>query len=288
MKQLFNRKKAMRAACFVFAGVVVGTSALAMSSCTSSHPEAEITIEFNSNTYELKYKLYRNMAPATVQHFIELADNRYYDNTCINNYTSSYYYGGSYEFNENDVGNGYGGLEYKDYFSIVQSFNLTQSVFDTATGVGTNTVYGEFTNNGVTVQNNALTHKYGSLAMYYNNNSTNTTKVKTVRSSDSSKTDIKDYKYNCATSDFYIFTGTSSTANDAKYCVFGVIQNEDVLDSLKDAIADYIDEQGDDYSFIEAYKVQINTNDPYADQDRVTFNVPKEPIIIKTVEITKY
>jgi hypothetical protein len=72
-----------------------------LSACTikTSHPEAKITISFNDTSYVLKYKMYRNMYPQTVQHFIELADNGFYDNTIIHDYGSTYWYGGGYSYN---------------------------------------------------------------------------------------------------------------------------------------------------------------------------------------------
>lgn len=78
---------------------VVGVSAAA-SACTvkSDHPEAEITISFNDKTYTITYTLYRNMYPQTVQHFIELADSGFYNNTIIHDYKSSDWVGGAYSY----------------------------------------------------------------------------------------------------------------------------------------------------------------------------------------------
>ena len=76
-----------------------------MSGCNTDHPEARITIEYDSVTYVLNYKMYRNMYPQTVKHFIELADNGFYNNTIIHNYqsNSSNWYGGGYRYEESSV-----------------------------------------------------------------------------------------------------------------------------------------------------------------------------------------
>ena len=76
-------------------------SAFSFSACETSKPEVEMEIEFNGNTYTLEYTLYRKIAPATVNHFIALAENGYYDGLCVHNYTSSKMYTGAYKY-END------------------------------------------------------------------------------------------------------------------------------------------------------------------------------------------
>lgn len=289
MKLSFN-KRAVRIVGAVFAGVIAASSAVMMAGCSTAHPTVKITVEFQSADYELDYKLYRKMYPATVQHFLELAENGYYDGLCVHNYTSGMIYTGVYEYNADDVGNGMGGLEYKDYYAVVSEYDsFTQTVFDTASQAGTYTLYGEFVNNGFSVENNGLSHKYGSLVMYYNDISTCTTKVRTQLSSSKDKTAVKDYKYNSATSEFYIFTGSTQTVNDAKYCVFGELVDEEQLDTLSNAITDYINAQDEDYSFTETYsKVWVDTKDAYADKHYVSYSVPKEPIVIKSVKIKNY
>lgn len=62
-------KKLMSAALI---GVSVFASATLFSACTTSHPEVEMKLSFNDKTYTLEYKLYRKIAPSTVQHFLEL------------------------------------------------------------------------------------------------------------------------------------------------------------------------------------------------------------------------
>ena len=77
----------------VLCAVALSGMALAapmLSGCNTDHPEAKITIEYDGVSYVLEYKMYRNMYPQTVLHFIELADNNFYDNTIIHNYQSTY------------------------------------------------------------------------------------------------------------------------------------------------------------------------------------------------------
>lgn len=76
-------KKLMSAALI---GVSVFASATLFSACTTSHPEVEMKLSFNGSTYTLEYKLYRKIAPSTVQHFLELVEKGYYDGLCIHDY----------------------------------------------------------------------------------------------------------------------------------------------------------------------------------------------------------
>ena len=46
-----------------------------MTACETSRPEVQITLSFQGEEYELDYTLYRKIAPATVAHFLALADN---------------------------------------------------------------------------------------------------------------------------------------------------------------------------------------------------------------------
>ncbi len=288
MKQLFN-KNFFRAVSVAFAGALTLSSVAMFAGCNTAHPKVKITVEFQSEEYELDYKLYRKMYPATVQHFVELADNGYYDGLCIHNYDTKTMYAGVYNYNADDENNGMGGLEYKDYYNTVKSYKkFTQSVFDLETGLGTYTVYGEFANNGFSVENNALTHKYGSLVMYYNDISFCEEKVQVQLSSSKDKA-TKHYQYNSATSEFYIFTGTTNSSANKKYCVFGEIIDAEDLEELVDAIDEYIDAQDDDYEFVTQYdKVIVDTDDAYADKHFASYKVPKEPIVIKKVKVVNF
>lgn len=84
--------------------VTVAFTAVSASACSieTDHPEVQITYDFNGESYEVKYTLYRNMYPHTVRHFIELAKENFYDNTIIHDYKTTDWFTGGYEYNEED------------------------------------------------------------------------------------------------------------------------------------------------------------------------------------------
>lgn len=272
------------------AGVaVLASSALLMTGCETNRPEAEIELAFNGETYTVSYQLFRNIYPQTVKHFTELAEKGYYDGLCIHNYASNALYTGAYTYDETQTVKG--GLVEKDYFTTVAKYGLTESVFDSVTGKTTYTLYGEFTDNGYKVSKNAQTQKYGSLVMYYTPKGDDVTRVNALRSSDGQIAENKLYKYNSATSLFYIFTGVSAS-NNSSYVTFGQLLDDDakkVLQNLKEAIEDYIDTLGET-DFTEEVSIRVDANDPYvsAEKTMMTYQVPTMPIIVNSVKITKY
>ncbi|MBO5525474.1 MAG: peptidylprolyl isomerase [Clostridia bacterium] len=272
------------------AGVaILSSSALFMTGCETKRPEAEIDISFNGTTYTVSYQLYRNLYPQTVRHFVELAESGYYDGLCVHNYTTATLYTGGYTYNAEQTTAG--GLTEKNYFSIAPTLNLTSSVFDSASKQTTYTLYGEFTDNGYKVSNNAQTQKFGSLVMYYTPKDGDNTRVTVTRSSDGENAENKHYKYNSATSLFYIFTGVSGS-NNSSYCTFGQLLNDDAkkaLENLQSAIEDYVDTLGET-SFTEEVTVRVDSSDPYvaAEKTMMTYQVPTMPIIVEAVRITKY
>ena len=160
---MLRNKPLKKIMCAALAGVSVFASVAMFSSCTTSHPEVEMKLSFNDKSYTLQYKLYRKIAPSTVQHFLELVENGYYDGLCIHNYdagTSRLYTGGySYDASKADDG----GLVEKDYFSVVKDWTLTQTVWDDEARTDPlYTVYGEFSANG---HKNDLKHTLGVLSM---------------------------------------------------------------------------------------------------------------------------
>ena len=179
-------KKTFKRLVMAVAALAVVTAMPFMSACDSDHPEAVITISYNGNDYELKYKLYRNMYPQTVRHFIELADAGFYNGTIIHSYSSSYLYGGGYTYNaesyesdyETDYEDGEGAMrEYfqanskeSAYLDLFNSGALTPSVYtdyieDHYIGK-LPTVIGEVGDTHV-IQNGKLTGGFGALRMYY-------------------------------------------------------------------------------------------------------------------------
>lgn len=281
---MFQRKHFTKTIMSVAGAAILASSAFLMTGCETNRPEAEIELSFNGQTYVVSYQLYRNLYPQTVRHFTELAENGYYDGLCIHNYTSANLYTGGYTYAD-------GKLTEKNYFEEASKLNLTASVFDSATNNSTYTLYGEFTDNGYKVSKNAQTQKYGSLVMYYTSKEGDNSRVTVKRSSDGELAENKQYKYNSATSLFYIFTGTSASTN-ASYCTFGQLLNDDArkeLESLKKSISAYVDTLGDN-DFTESVTVRVDANDPYvaAEKTMMTYQVPVEPIVVKSVKITKY
>ena len=163
------KKIAKKVLCATLALGSVFGSAFMFTGCTTDRPEAEIKLQFNGKTYKLEYTMYRKMAPATVKHFIKLAEKKYYNNTIVHDYADTKLYMGGYEYKSTDVA-GTLELDYaKDYFGTVSQYkNFPVSVWaDSGRKTPTYTLYGEFTNNKFSVSNGRLAQSYGSLTMFY-------------------------------------------------------------------------------------------------------------------------
>lgn len=300
-------KKLGRIACVTaLSGLVVAAPLFA--GCSTSHPEAKITVEFAGETYVLEYKLYRNMYPQTVQHFIELADNDFYDDTIIHNYQSDKWYGGGYDYNTDEEG-GYVAsfedgtesmLDYleaqsKEYEYAVladpEAGKITPSVYrdfiDGDLSQPLTTLIGEFSNNQHKIENGALTASYGCLRMFYTAKDVDGKRVYLDKQG-SEKGVMGDYKYNSATSLFSIQVN-SSTSSDSSYCIFAVLQNTDVLDDLKEAVSEASSDVGST-NFSKEVSLYVDNFDEFvgAQVNDVTYKLTATPIIIRTVEITKY
>lgn len=269
----------------------------------TDHPEAKITVSFNEETYVFEYTLYRNMYPQTVQHFIELASNNFFDNTIIHDYETNYWYGGGYSYVA-DGENGYtksyedgnlldeyikdNSLESKYYNDMFKGGKLTPSVY--LEHIGGNyqtalaTLIGEFSSNNHTIEKNALTSGYGNLSMYYT--SKTTTKHVYLDKTGTDGTLLGDYKYNSATSIFRIQVG-SGTSTDSTHAVFGVLKDTTVLDDLVEAIEDYIDDLDGD--FTKNCTANVDLYDEVEEGGVTdTYTMTKLPIVIQTVKVTKY
>jgi len=296
----------------VLCAAVIAGAALTvpfMSGCNSDHPKAEITVEFNGATYVLKYKMYRNMYPQTVQHFIELADNGFYKDMIVHDYQTSYWYTGAYSYLENDDvsyseasedGNELL-LDYmdeackeKEYAELANPENgkITPSVYKnylSSSGYTEplDTLIGEFSNNQHKIENGALKQSYGCLKMYYSAKSGDKVdNVKVYLKKTGSAAGVQgDYEYNSATSIFSIQVG-SSTSSSAAYCVFATLSNTDVLEDLQDAIKD-AGMTSASYNKVTTY---IDNYDEYLGSlgNSDEFYVPEQAIVIRSVKITKY
>jgi cyclophilin family peptidyl-prolyl cis-trans isomerase len=302
-------KKIGRSA-LLFAVTAAACALPALSGCTikTDHPEATITITFDGTDYALKYKLYRNMYPQTVQHFIELADNGFYDNTIIHDYQTSYWYGGGYTYSteDSDTASSYANsfslksmVNYLEYnskelaYKTLAETTLTPSVYksyyDNTYSEPLTTLIGEFSNNKHTITSGALTGGFGNLRMYYSDKDTDEV-IYTKKDNNEDKEILAQYKYNSATSLFSIQVGTS-TSSDSSHCIFGVLQDTDVLTDLQTAITDWRD--ASDYTsstFTTSTTVNIDNYDAVIGSQvtTATYKLTAEPIIVKSVKITKY
>ncbi len=317
-------KKTLRRFLSFASAAVISAGAIAMfAGCTSSEPEVTVTYAFNGTEYKVEYTLSRSDAPKTVQHFIELADAGYYDGTCIHDYTSTALYGGGWYYNDS---NELTEKDYFSVVRELEKAGneFTQSVYYMYEGdkIPLYTVYGEFTDNGVENENNRRvnTHSKGALVMYYTEKTDSASGIEvTVERND--KGDNNDgsaeqeipYAKNSATSLFYTYRGTSSTTNDAKYAVFGKTKDyegqfQPLLDAIDAYTADLTDDENTEErenTFTREEQVHLDTLDHLGTVDvfadiasvfenvrksgkTATFNVPVEPIIIKSVKVTKY
>lgn len=306
----------------------VGLSCFA-SACNikTSHPNAKITIEFNNDSYELEYTLYRNMYPRTVQHFIELADNGFYNDMIVHNYNSSSdWFTGAYSYNfkpaegestaegesityqsayekaaANPKDNGKEFLNYLKLNSKEEVYNklfndgkITPTVFEKVVGTEPQnalpTLIGEFSLNDHKIENKALTAKSGSLKMYYYEKQDPNKKATILTGSNQILE--HDYRFNCATSIFSMQVGNSTSVDAEHYCVFAEIKkgSDEKLTQLLKKISEHIEDEGYSGKFTTSVKqVVVDELDKYSKaKDEQSFSVPITPIIIKSVKITKY
>lgn len=302
----------------VTAAAVVSVSA-ALSACTikTKHPRAEISIEFQGVTYDIEYTLYRNMYPATVQHFIELADAGFYDNTVIHDYKSNDWFTGAYTYKGEYTTNyeqAYADGAMQEYFEehsneeqyYALASSLTPTVYKNLSydGKGNQTVnvadalptlIGEFSANDHTIDKGALSAGYGVLKMFYYSKGDTNQKV-AIKNSFGELME-HDYKYNCATSVFGIQTGTTSSYSATSYCIFGQLRNDsnkEKLQNLQEAISDYITDNlgGSSSKFTTSVTMEVDNLDTFAEEGgqgiSVTFAATAQPIVVKSVKITKY
>ncbi len=300
------KKKNLRRIFSVFSAVALSVGAAAMfAGCTTDRPEVTVTYTFLGKDYNVDYTLSRKSKPQTVQHFIELADAGYYDGLCVHDYNNDItaLYAGGYYYDEE------GELTEKNYFEAVKkleeekNIKFTQSVFmSDEARTPLYTVYGEFSDNGSTVEGSSFSHTQGALVMYYTDKENFNGRVTTIRNDagkDNNGEQYQDnclYRYNSATSLFYTFTGSGTGYSEraAKYAVFGMAKDyENQLEKgLLKAIADYTEDLEGEDQFTEERTLTINKNEPFAlvqnANTKATYKVPVEPITIKTVKVTKY
>lgn len=306
-----NLKKLWRAT-LICATVATFVGGAALSGCQikTDYPEAKISVEFNNQTYVLEYKLYRNMYPQTVQRFIELADNNFYDNTIIHDYQSSDWFAGGYSYDATTYAQAYDDGAMGDYLETNSKEKAYSDLFKT--GVITASVYanrgadgkltdalstliGEFKANDHTIKNGALGSKKGALRMYYSDKASTADQLVWLDKTSTNQVLEHDYAHNSATTLFAIQTSATSSLTTSNYCIFAHLKDNDTdaLSSLQDAIRDYIEEylDGDNAKFkatTESIAIDLYDAMVEAGTNEAQFSVTKMPIVIKSVDIVKY
>ena len=282
----------------IAAALLVLAMSFAFVGCETKHPEISVKISFNEETYELEYKLYRNMYPQTVAHYLELIDMKHFDGTVIHDYRSDRMVGGAYYYDGEDVVDD---LVEKDYDAATKDENgnvtlKNVSVWaDADKTTAYNTLYGEFQKNAFEIKNNGLTNTLGAIGTYYYTPANTSQKVY-IQRNENKEMDTRSYCYNATTSMFYLYTGSSGT--DTAYCTFGVLNGkkyEEKFQELLDAIEAYTldvlnggDEEGTEVFTTEE---QMTIEDEYwaeSSYEDVSFSIPRAKIVIEQVKVLKY
>lgn len=314
-----NKKFLRRLAAVGTTACIAVCSVAMLAGCTTSNnPEVRITYTFNGEDYAVDYRLSRIDAPQTVQHFIELADAGFYDGVTIDgteyklvvhDYQSSAMHTGGYYLADSDDDGTPETLTEIDYFNTIEALvesgvTFTHSVWaDEARTQPTYSVYGEFTGNGVEQENGReLSATQGALVMFYTEKGNGSEQVWVQRADGGADNDGEEYQqlgyeYNSTTSLFYTFTGESRTEADSTYCVIGKAKNyaDQMTDGLLAAIQEYEDQLDDENeTFTTSLTNQkLNTYDYFRSIQTAGLTADYEtplnmPIIIKSVEVTKY
>ena len=282
--------------CATLATATLAGGAIAFGGCTTNRPEVEMQISFNGKTYTLEYQLFRKLAPNTVEHFLVLAENGYYNGVCVHDYTSSKWYTGGYTYDAAKEETG--GLVYKDYFSIVSAYENKDFVSvwkDSAKTLPTYTLYGEFSENGMTLsKGDFLSQSLGSLSMCYTSKGENADEYEVFaeRFDGNGMRSVK-YEKNSATSMFAInITGTGINKNYATFATL-MEDSEEEFNRLKTAVANYIKNNFSDdeeATFTQEVEIHYGQGDSFIEDAELTavYDVPSKPIIIKSVKVLKY
>ncbi len=305
--KIMAKKIMKKLVCGVLALASLTACVTTATACETDHPEVQMILSFNGKDYKLNYKLYKKITPKTVEHFLTLVNNNYYNGMCVHNYDmdEDKMYMGGYTVAESASDND--GLTEVDYYDTVEGYeNFPKNVWmnqkeENGKEIGvdpTYTLYGEFSKNNfkVTGGNGALNQTFGSLTMYYYD--LNVDKEVCTSFNDPSRKDElawKDYQYNSATSLFYISLSNTLPELSA-YCTFAKLKSDsqETLEDLQDALDEYIEdvygnEEDPNAEFVNEVTVEIvdgnKMNVQIPDQ---TFYVPNEPIVIKQIKQTKF
>ncbi len=292
------KKTMKKLTCGVLAAVSVFGCAATMTACETSHPKVQMELAFNGKTYTLDYKLYRKVTPATVDHFLWLAGNGYYDGVCVHDYDSdsSRMYTGSYTVDQANATT----LVYQKYFDKIKTYGnyneFPHSVWlSEDKTLPTYTLKGEFEEeNHYQVESGALQETYGSLTMHYEyiGNTDDASKKVYFANANDDGTSKRKYQQNHATSAFFISMTTNPKTNN-NYCTFATLEEDSksVLEDLQAAMDDYIE---DNYSDVEDFTQTVTISNLFEDDAQVgdtasvDYNVPLQAIVIKKVTVKKY
>ena len=122
------------------AAVLAVAMLLSFAACKSD-PTVEATIELQDGR-KIELVLYPKYAPKTVENFIALAKEGYYDGLCVSDVQSAYFTLGDYQI----------GTQGADSYTVEKTESRP-------------TIKGEFYNNGHIVQNEPLKHVAGAISM---------------------------------------------------------------------------------------------------------------------------
>ncbi len=267
----------------VVSGILAVASAVScaslMTACQTDRPKVQMEIVFQEQSYTLNYTLYRKVAPATVEHFLTLAENGYYDNVIVHDYADSRMYTGAYTYGDASVNEG---LLYKNYYDIVKTYKyFPVSVYTQGKNSALFNLIGEFADNDIEVKNGEKKESLGSLTMYYTDKKAETYTV-TVKHPEGGE-DNRDYRYNSATSMFFISL-TDSEKTNTNYCTFATLSDNSVqtFTDMKTAIAEYLDAE-----HLAQVTLKVDEDDPFVGgtNKTVTYDVPESPITIKKVTV---
>ena len=273
--------------CALAISATVGCVGL-FTACETSHPQVKMTISFDGEDYELEYKLYRKIAPATVKHFLYLADNGYYNGLCVHSYEDSRMYTGGYKYDAtaSEVD---GGLVYQKYYDIVKDYgDFPFTVYENSSKNNKlYTLYGEFEQNDFSVENGKKNESYGSLSMFYTDKTEDASVY--IEHPEAGGSKNRSYKYNSATSQFFISL-TASEKSNSKYCTFATLDEDSVdeLQELQEAIEEYLADNEDNSKEV---SVRVDEDEVYLGEDYVgveVYTVLTSPIIVKKVEVKKF
>ena len=287
--------KFVKAVAVALAAVCMLGCALMFTGCESRYPEITMRISFNGESYELRYKLSRDLYSQTVAHYLELIDLGYFDGTVIHDYQSDRLIGGGYTYADMENGDAVEDLTACDYDAAttdaegnVTLENVTVWA-DADRTQATNRLHGETSANGFSIESgNGLRNRFGTLGAYTYVGTGEKNIVYYAKSSDNGYGSSEYYK-NSFTSMFYIYTSTTSST-ERNYCVFAELADdasEDALNELLDAIDAYTEDL-ESGSFTESKEVTIQDEFTVDGSYEATFAVPTEKIVIEEVTVDTY